>query len=482
MNTRFLQFIILAAGVLCGLSACNSDSDNYTQESVSQAGSSTLVSSFSLKPNAKILSRLDSVYFSIDQVKGEIFNADSLPWGTDVRKLTLNVQVASASNVEIIMPKLTDGTDTVINYMQNPTDSINFTNGQVWLRVGSSDGEFERIYSVKVNVHKCNADSLQWNMSPTPLPGNPASPRAQRAAELNGKYYSLCRTASALTLATADNPAGDWHTEVVRSLPADVDVSSFTATADALYVRSSSGDLYTCADGLSWHKISEGWSYVYGAYADQLVGLKEGKWLTWPGGLSGALPEGMPVSGTSQMWTFTDEWALAPQAIFVGGKKADGTLSTDSWGFDGTSWAQLSGVSGSRALPAAQGWQLLPYFTFRINKNNFRATRQSAWIAFGGTLANGTAQKQTYISLDNGLNWRLAADNLQLPAAMAPRYGASIILCEKQFTASSRAVKPVTEWDAPYIYLFGGYKPDDGTLLNQSWVGVINRLTFKPLQ
>lgn len=481
MKTRFLQFIILAAGALCGLSACNSHSDDYSQESISQAGSSTIVKGFALKPNSKILNKLDSVYFSIDLVKGEIFNADSLPWGTDVRKLTLNVQVPSTSYVEIIMPKLTDGTDTVIDLLNNPTDSINFSHGQVWMRVGSSDGEFERIYSVKVNVHKCNADSLQWDMTPATLPGNPASPRAQRASEFDGKYYSLCRTASALVLATAENPAGQWQTEIVRSLPADVNVNTFTATADALYVGCTSGEVYTSTDGLSWSNIAEGWSHIYGAYADQLVGLKDGKWLTFPGGLSGELPEGMPVSDTSQMWTFTDEWALAPQAIFVGGKCADGSLSTDSWGFDGTNWAQLSGVSVARALPAAQGWQLLPYFTFRINKNNFRVTRQSAWIAFGGVTEKGEAQKKTYVSLDNGLNWRLAASDLQLPATMAPRYGASIILCDKQFSAS-RAIKPITDWDAPYIYLFGGYTPGEGTLLNQTWVGVINRLTFKPLQ
>ena len=45
---------------------------------------------------------------------------------------------------------------------------------------------------------------------------------------------------------------------------------------------------------------------------------------------------------------------------------------------------------------------------------------------------------------------------------------------------ASRATEPVTEWDCPYIYVFGGVTPTGG-LSNNIWRGVINRLSFKPL-
>ena len=45
---------------------------------------------------------------------------------------------------------------------------------------------------------------------------------------------------------------------------------------------------------------------------------------------------------------------------------------------------------------------------------------------------------------------------------------------------ASRATQPVTEWDCPYIYVFGGVTPTGG-LSNNIWRGVINRLSFKPL-
>lgn len=46
---------------------------------------------------------------------------------------------------------------------------------------------------------------------------------------------------------------------------------------------------------------------------------------------------------------------------------------------------------------------------------------------------------------------------------------------------ASRAVKPIESWDCPYIYLFGGTDLT-GTLNDSVWRGVLNRLTFKPLQ
>lgn len=45
---------------------------------------------------------------------------------------------------------------------------------------------------------------------------------------------------------------------------------------------------------------------------------------------------------------------------------------------------------------------------------------------------------------------------------------------------NSRAIKPVTSWECPYIYLIGGVN-EYGELNNNIWRGVINRFTFKPL-
>lgn len=474
------RFVILAlAGSVVGLSGCDS-SVKEDIESISKTSSSTLVKSFALRSNPKVMAHLDSVFFSIDQVRGEIFNADSLPWGTDVRKLVVNINIPNAGSVELIMPKLSDGTDTIIDLKQTSGDSINFSHGRVWLRVGSENAEYERVYSVKVNVHQCNADSLQWSAEKRTLPGTLPAPLAQRAVELNGKYYSLMQNASEIQLSTSADPDLDsWETAQVGTLPADIKVGSLTASTDALYVLSESGSVFSSTDGLNWQSVQSGWSHIYGAIGSELVGVNGSRWVTYPGGLSGEIDPEMPVSGTSQMWTYTNEWALGPQAIFVGGRKASGALSGQAWGFDGQSWVRLSGLNGRKSLPDAEDYVVFPYFTFRTNEKTYFTNRQSAWFAFGGKKADGTMLPDVYVSLDNGLNWLRGVQGVQLPAEIAPRYGASVLLVEKTFT--SRAVKPITEWNAPYVHLYGGFDAS-GKLYDQTWIGIINRLTFKPLQ
>lgn len=57
-------------------------------------------------------------------------------------------------------------------------------------------------------------------------------------------------------------------------------------------------------------------------------------------------------------------------------------------------------------------------------------------------------------------------------------------------TKSARSLPPMARikyevedyevsWDCPYIYIFGGML-DDGTLSDEVWRGVLNRLTFIP--
>ncbi|MCM1309875.1 MAG: DUF6242 domain-containing protein [Bacteroides sp.] len=478
MKLSITKLFILAPAALLALTACNKSDDEDTTDYALDYDSSTLVSSFNIRPNTKVLANLDSVFFSIDQVKAEIFNADSLPWGTDVRKLVVNVTTQRSATIEIMMPSLEDGKNVTVS----TSDSINFTSESgVWMRVTSNNGERERVYTVKVNVHQCNPDSLQWEADASPLPcAALAGLKEVQAVDFNDKVCLLAATGSQTTLYTTDNAASAEWAEATTNLPANADINSLCATPDALYVLTASGSLQTSTDGLQWTEATSGWSHLYGAYADQAVGVKGNEWVCYPGSAHGTIPAGMPVSGTSRLWTFTNDWAITPTALFVGGRDSQGNLSTNAWGFDGTTWAQLSGLMDVRQLPAAEGYTLFPYFTFKVNTTTYMVNKQSAWFAFGGKKADGTLVDKVYLSLDNGVNWNEADESLQLPKAIAPRSQASALLSYKTFYAS-RAIRPITQWDAPYLCLFGGYDAS-GALLPQTWVGVVNRLTFKPLQ
>ncbi len=481
MNPSLTKFVIVALAGIAGLSACKSsddETDSTDVYSAANASSSTMVTSFNIKPNTKVLANLDSVFFSIDQVNATIYNADSLPWGTDVRKLVMNVGLPTSASASVVMPSLENGQSVTVEL----TDSINFSGNGVWLRVTSADGDRERVYSVKVNVHACNPDSLQWQATSTPLPCSTlAGFTEQSTVAFKGQFLCIARSPAQTMLYTASNPAAtQWDAIGLTELGDSVVLSTLSASADALYALSIDNDLLCSTDGLTWNKVALGWDHLYGVYGSNAVGVKDGKWITYPDNRTGAIPDGMPVEGTSALWTFTNDWAIAPQALFIGGRDAQGRLSTNAWGFDGNNWTQLSGMMNSDMLPAAEGMTLFPYFTFKINGGNYMANRQSAWIALGGKLADGTINNKVYVSLNNGLNWHEAPEGLQLPAEIAPRTGASVVLDNRTFTAS-RAIKPITQWDAPYIYMFGGYDAS-GKIYDQLWTGVINRLTFKPLQ
>ena len=385
------------------------------------------------------------------------------------------------------MPKLDNSGDTTINLNTNPNDSINFSSGRVWLRLESGNGKYTRIYNVKVNVHKMNPDSLQWRSQKQALPGSLANPAEQWSTQQGDDIYSLERNqAGDVQLCHSSNPLeGEW-TRTTPTLPADAVLRSFTATDDAFYILSSDGKLFTAADPAGqWTETGQtGWSYIYGGYGTDVIGVQEGKWLAYPSGKTGAIPAAMPVSGTSQMWTYSNSWMTSPQAMFVGGRLADGSLSNAAWGFDGYGWMQLNASTSQRVIPAAEGVTLFPYFTYRVEKTNFAITKQSAWIALGGKTADGSVHKDVYITLDNGINWLKGSESLTLPAEITARSGASVQITNKTYTIGSRAdllEKPITEWDAPFILLLGG-NDASGHLFNEMHVGVINRLTFKPLQ
>ena len=160
----YLSIVLTVA--LC-LMSCSKDKDSSTPDVQYDVYSttSTLVSTFALKPNTKILANLDSVKFTIDQERGVIYNADSLPRGTRINALL--VQLTCASTVATKQFVIKNGEhlgDTTITYNSSRNDSIDFT-GDVTLRITSGDKEHVRDYKVKVNVHKQDVDTITWNTS-----------------------------------------------------------------------------------------------------------------------------------------------------------------------------------------------------------------------------------------------------------------------------------------------------------------------------
>ena len=285
--------------------ACNSDEPENTGTVNYSAG----VKSFNLSEDDSVAANLDSVFFTIDQKRGLIYNADSLPYGTNVTRLVPVISTMTAVSLAELTVQRAGQTDTVIDYLENSTDSIDFTN-PVKLRLISYDGTTERNYTIKVNVRRQQADTLCWSRAErTALPSLFEEPNEQHTTASASKVYCLTRYQQQYSLAVSDltenvdGGLGQWQTQAV-SFDFTPNIDSFTATDNALYVLDNEGSLYYSTDGFQWQSCGEKLHYIYGAYHSEIVASRQeadGSWslCTFPCGIAQPMPADMPYEKTS---------------------------------------------------------------------------------------------------------------------------------------------------------------------------------------
>lgn len=489
-----------------GFQACNDDDDDTTIDVEDNAAAfAAMVNSFSLNSNDKVLANLDSVFFSIDLNNARIFNADSLPLGTRVDSLPVTITFSSVSKAEIIMPgKQVE--DTTINYLQNGSAAIDFSRGYVTLHLESANEVTKMDYLIYVNVHKMKPDSLAWGDAAwSAYPTDITSPTALRALDFGGKAYCFATGAAKSTLAVADNPSDNlWQTADV-TLPAGFDVNSIRCSATTFYGLDRDSKLYKSTDGKTWTATGSEMSYIYAVNGSSALGCLRNadnsySYITYPATTVSAVPALAPVSATSQAVTFISEWSTEPMILVTGGLTASGNPTGATWAYDGGQWAAVS----VNPLPGLYDVTMVPYFSIKVS-DAWRVTKSSALLAFGGRAADGSFSRTVYMSVDRGVHWAKAGELMQLPEAVPTLAGAQALVFEKTMTAMSKAsalwtpcetpripvwssradtetgIAPITSWQTPYIYLYGG-QTSDFKLNTAVWRGVINRLSFKPLQ
>lgn len=500
MSRKFPLYLLVGMiATIFGVSCNHDDSDSYEPTVISN---NTAVTSFNLNADDEVLENLDSVFFSIDLKNRVIYNADSLPKGTKITGLTITASFATTTGCKIDQKNATVRPDTVFDYTN--TDTIDFT-GDVKLKLTAQDGT-EAEYLVKVNVHKVDADTLYWDqMSRRDLPNASGTVEAQRTVQSGDMLYTLVKSASGYALSATAHPERDAWTKVNAQFGMVPDVNALSATDDALYVLDENGVLYTSANGgESWSGCGVAWSHIIGGYTDRVLGIsKQGdkyyydEYPRQSGFVQTAVADAFPVSGNSQMSIVSSSWGSNPQAFIIGGIDANGKYHGDCWGYDGNKWAMLS----NDVITPLADVTVFEYVTYESNGILGRVKEQRAWYAVGGRNVKGDVSKKVYVSHQQGLLWNLAADNLQLPDyidefcnAQAYVYASKMTtrttsswnaMASKELpvwarSSSLRTVKPITEWDCPYVYLFGG-ENRNGVVYNNIWRGVINRMTFAPI-
>lgn len=496
INRTPLYLVLAIAVVLSSLPAlvsCNKDKDSDDDSySYSTSTQTTLVTGFALQTDADVLASLDSVHFTVDYDNGLIYNADSLPVGTDVSSLKVTVEFLNTVKSAVFdISGATKQADTTISYTASMTQALDFT-GKTTLTVTSADESLVKKYEVKVLVHKLNPDSLIWDKSwRRDLPGYSHSAQGHKAVKQGDLYRIMMYNGELCNLWTAQSPSqGTWERKPL-SLPFVPQVATLTATGDALYILADDGTLYTSTDGSEWSSCGVNWYSLLGAYDDRVLGImSDGANYyhdEFPRGEdfeATVVEDGFPVSHSSGVITTDNEWTISQQVMIVGGVNAQGELIADVWGYDGSRWGRINN-SHSQTLPAIADATVFPYYTYKTLSGVRRYARQVTWYLMGGRLADGTLNDKIYLSSTLGVTWTEGGTSISQPSYMPKFYGAQAFVADETLTRAAqgmprRVSSPVITWECPYIYLMGGYN-DQGALLPYVWRGVYNRLTNVPV-
>lgn len=490
---RIYFFLCIATLFLSGIS-CNTTDDEDISYTVSE---SVRVSAFSLATNDSVLAHLDTVFFTIDLIGGQIYNADSLPVGTDVSALIANISFDNVAQAKVYMDYGDPAKNDTIDYIENPTDSIDFTS-KVSLVVTAQNGVTEKWYSVKVNVHQIDPDSLYWNspFGKKSLPcGSDAAVKSQKSLYFKDEVYTFIEANSTYTLYVTDDPLGDDWTAYPLSVSFTPDLTSLQATGEALYMLSEGGELYRSEDGVTWTSTGQSFFSLVGTWKSRVLGIvsdngtyKHDCYPRPDGFVPYAATPNFPIKGSSPMVTFVSEYDLdSPQSIMVGGRMADNQLTGATWGYDGEAWAQLPG-----SIKPCEGALLFPYFTFKTDEY-WRTTQYTTWLVIGGRESTGVADS-VYMSINNGNTWSIAPESLAMPSYIEPRSYASVTIVDADYEAVQSAplwkLMPVRavahavtrsgDYQIPYIYIFGGVN-NRNEVYNEIWRGAIGRLRYPPI-
>ena len=197
--------------------------------------------------------------FNIDQNSHTIYNADSLPKGSDVAHIVCGVTTYNNSMAYVVSK---DG--TYMNY-HSSADSLDFTTPRTF-RVFSSNGSGYTDYTVKVNVHKEDPDSFVWKkMADIPVMNDLC------AIKFNDRIYVFGNEGGTTKAYTTED--GSAWTAVTLPAMADADTWQNTvATIDSLYIMGGT-KIYRTHDLVTWDEDKS--IVLDGTKIDQLIGASD---------------------------------------------------------------------------------------------------------------------------------------------------------------------------------------------------------------
>ena len=188
---------------------------------------------------------------TINQRSQTIENEDSLLYGSRLDAMLLSVSYEGA-----ILAYRKAGTEAEWQ-TYSTKDSMDLRE-PIELYTLANDGHSFRTYTLKVNVHQQDGDSLHLVRLDSDVSALTAMTDLQPVV-LGGKLLVLGKTADGIRLARRSSlhPVGTWTARAVGTLPADAQVRTLKQRDGMLYLSTAQGALYSSVDAMNWQLQTE---------------------------------------------------------------------------------------------------------------------------------------------------------------------------------------------------------------------------------
>ena len=320
--------------------------------------------------------------FTINQMSGEVFNVDSLPYATSLEKLVIKTSLSGYAKLYV---------DSLDSYeFFSDSDSLDFTTPRK-MRVTSADGNYVRDYTVTVNVHRVDPELMVWNSYEALDAFTPS-----RVVEFNGGMCVFGNVGGQMSVALSPL-AGvpEWNVQSLVGLPSAANLSTVHSFNGVLFVVAGDG-LYKSADAITWELAyaAEGLLAIVVASADsgEMLVATADKLLSTIDGVSftaaGDVPAGFPLYGVSIASYPLNHNSNFVRYMLVGYTAATMDGAPVVWSKLSTEegWSKYENEGNPFPCPALEGLSVVRYDKFLY--------------AMGGNF------KSFYISRDNGITWK----------------------------------------------------------------------------
>jgi hypothetical protein len=411
MKLKVLNIVIGMFITACAITSClDSDVTEYEYSSRASITRFSIVDSIVTyhQQNEELIdtiitsSVLGANYpFVINQNEGIIYNPDSLPVGTDVSKVVVDI-VADTYGIYIVAEN---------DSLWEEGDSLDFRT-PVQFKVASEMGTFGRTYTAQINVHQQDPELLSWQKVENNLS---TAIQEQKAIFLNGSIYIFAEQESQVAL-TKSTDGKSWSPLEAINIPVKADYSSVIAWENQLYIVAAQ-NLYSTTDGINWTKvdteqtISQLLACTSNKHTSKLIGVdSESYYIESEDGKNWArydkLPSDFPKAGFQFVNYPLDTNDKISRTILMGNNEEITDTTTTIWmQIDSDhDWTPLSMDVESNACPNLENAALIHY-------NNCLYT-------FGGKgqkIGKLDAFSTFFKSVDNGITWEAVTKNLFFP-------------------------------------------------------------------